>query len=353
MNCEGTKQTPWKNGYYRMKGAPFVLFMVDGENVTMEGISGRVTNHDQVTYYKGKWIYGDFGEANSDLSKETGETRYNVDIKLYGGAMGMKGILNMDGTKITVWGWANSVDCFEWESDESISNVRKTGDPFDSPVSHYEIRPEYQGKLLFITGAPGLGKSTTAQLLSRKEGYVYYEGDCFWFILNPYIPSDVKEPSLAMMKQNFLSGVPQARIDDCGTAEAEFTKMMEGKESEPAKFRKLYTLMAEDVLRERKRIGGDWAVAQAVPTRELRDYIRGIIGAELIFVVLHMSKEDQEARVKNRHGDEEGATDYLVNAYKLFEPAAQDEPNTLDVRISPEMTPEDVADRIVAMLKNI
>lgn len=351
MNCEDGKHTPWKNGYYRMKGAPFLIFRVKGENVTIEGLSGRVTNHEQDTYNKGKWIFGDFGEAHSDVSKEAGETNYNVDIKLYDGAMGMKGIVNKDGSKITIWGWANSVDCFEWESDKSISNARKTGDPFDSPPSHYEIRPEYQGRLLFITGAPGLGKSTTAQLLSKKEGYVYYEGDCFCFILNPYIPSDVKEPSLAMLKQNFLSGAPQARIDDCSSAEAAFGEMVEGKEFDSTKCRKLYTLMAEDVLRERKRIGGDWAVAQAVPTRELRDYIRGVIGSELIFVVLHMKKEDQKARLKNRHGDEGGATDYLMNAYKVFEPAGHDEPNTLDVRISPEMTPEDVVDTIVDMLK--
>ena len=35
------------------------------------------------------------------------------------------------------------------------------------------------GKLIWITGPPGTGKSTTAQCLARDHGYVYYEADCF------------------------------------------------------------------------------------------------------------------------------------------------------------------------------
>ena len=48
---------------------------------------------------------------------------------------------------------------------------KDTGDPIDDPPSrHYKIQPEYQGRLVWISGAPGLGKSTTAQLLARDHG---------------------------------------------------------------------------------------------------------------------------------------------------------------------------------------
>ena len=55
-------------------------------------------------------------------------------------------------------------------------------------------------------GPPGFGKSTTAQLMSREHGYVYYEGDCFFGLRNPYIPADVENPSMAQMSQRMLVG---------------------------------------------------------------------------------------------------------------------------------------------------
>ena len=63
------------------------------------------------------------------------------------------------------------------------------------------------------------GKSTSAQLLARKHGYVFYEGDCFFtmrlhfandccdqlhFPRNPFIPVDSKDPSLDQLKQRKL-----------------------------------------------------------------------------------------------------------------------------------------------------
>ena len=52
-----------------------------------------------------------------------------------------------------------------------------------------------------------MGKSTTAQLLAREDGYVYYEADCFAQLKNPYIPLD-DEGSLAAatLKQKPLKG---------------------------------------------------------------------------------------------------------------------------------------------------
>ena len=101
------------------------------------------------------------------------------------------------------------------------------GDPHDAPPNHYKIQPENVGKLLWISGAPGLGKSTSGLYLSRKAGYVYYEADAYGGHLNPYIPPDVDEPSLATMKQKPLKGLPKERIDACSGL-SEFIKFIQG-----------------------------------------------------------------------------------------------------------------------------
>ena len=66
-----------------------------------------------------------------------------------------------------------------------------------------------------------------------------------------------------------------------------------------------------------------------------------------------MTRIDQEARIKARHGDEDSSiNDLLSSVYEFYEPAAEDEPNTIDLRITPEMSPVDVVNRILEMIEN-
>ena len=176
----------------------------------------------------------------------------------------------------------------------------------------------------------------------------------FWGHVNPYIPPDVEEPSTeGFATQKFLKGLSQERIDAAVSSESEFDALTKGESTETKNLCKMYSEMAKDIAKERKRLGGDWAVTQAVPTRKLRDHIRAELGPDLIFVVLHMTKEDQEARIKARHGEDAGGelNDYLLRAYNIYEPAGEDEPKTLDVRVTPEMTRDDVVDKVLNMLK--
>merc|ERR1719350_1330871 len=84
--------------------------------------------------------------------------------------------------------------------------MAKDGDSIDAPSNQYKVEPERQGRLIWISGPPGLGKSTSAQLLSREHGFVYYEADCFFGLRNPYIPPDVENPTLATRMQRKLIG---------------------------------------------------------------------------------------------------------------------------------------------------
>ena len=87
-----------------------------------------------------------------------------------------------------------------------------------------------------------------------------------------------------------------------------------------------------------------------------------------MFVILDMELEQQMKRISGRHEGNEDAVEMMkVNVYsgrihisylyflhqayyKLCEPKAEDEPNAVDMKITPEMTREDVVEKIMQMV---
>ena len=53
--------------------------------------------------------------------------------------------------------------------------------------SYITPKPEKEGKIVWFSGVPGAGKSTTAQMMAKEKGYVYYEADCTMGFTNPYL----------------------------------------------------------------------------------------------------------------------------------------------------------------------
>ena len=66
----------------------------------------------------------------------------------------------------------------ELTSDDELAEILDSGDSAYAYPHHYKEQPGMKGKLLWLSGAPGLGKSTSAMLLARKSNYV-----CFRFQL--------------------------------------------------------------------------------------------------------------------------------------------------------------------------
>jgi len=335
---------PLRNGNYKATGNWYTFLFVDGATALLKEPSNAQK--------EGKIKAGDFGEADPEVVKLSGEKSYNLQITYsVGQDMIENGVVSRDGLKIITKGMMGIAE-LEWVTEEEAARLEAEGDPIEAPPGEYKIQPEYQGKFLWITGPPGLGKSTSAQLLGRNHGYVFYETDCFGNVKNPYIPTDAEDPTMAQVHQKALKGEGlERRREICNAANAAFMEILSGKDFDIEQFRELYTIMCEDIMRERKRIGGDWAVAGVAFNRSMRDHIRSKLGKDLLFVILSMDKEDQRKRVTDRHQGNEQAADLVPYFNKLCEPIGEDEENAVSVVVTAGMNRDDVVNKILDLVK--
>jgi len=173
------------------------FFVIKGDRCDAYNF-GDDENADPADDLKGTLSYGNFEEAHPAVAKVTGVKCNNIMLQLFSGMFTLGGVLSKDRRKVTFWGFSRELDSFNWMSRKDFIVFRETYcDPVHAIPNHYKLQPDYQGKFLWISGPPGLGKSTTGQMLGKIAGYVYYEADAFMSMVNPYIPLNVKEPSMA------------------------------------------------------------------------------------------------------------------------------------------------------------
>ena len=118
------------------------------------------------------------------------------------------------------------------------------------------------------------------------------------------------------------------------------------------KMEPLLKALSKDIIRNRQRLGGDFAVAHAVFTRSQRNFLRNLIGSDLVFIVLNVSEDIRRKRLKNRHGDSLGDEFLdLLNRFASLEPASSNEENAFNVNISEDMSPDDVLNEAITVLR--
>ena len=152
----------------------------------------------------GTWTFGDFGPAHEDIQKMSGIKNANVKMNMWDGMVQSSAVLAEDGETLYFFGFMNCVETMKWQTKDNIKKLSEDREPIDEPSCPYKIQPENQGKLIWLSGPPGAGKSTTAQLMAKEAGYVYFEADCAMVNVNPFIPIDAENPSLATMTQKPL-----------------------------------------------------------------------------------------------------------------------------------------------------
>ena len=120
-------------------------------------------------------------------------------------------------------------------------------------------------------------------------------------------------------------------------------------------FEPIAEVICKNILRQKQRLGGNFAVAQATPTKFQRDIIRKYLGPSVIFVVLSLSGECQEKRLKARHTLEEDqdAVKFLSKIFGFYEQPSEDEHDAIHVLISDDMNPQDVVNHVLRKINQI
>ena len=339
-----------EKGYYKSNIVGAYIFVIDGKQCKMENLAhfGVRSCH----LFDGTISVGDFGPAPKELQEATGQKNYNIKFDLGKGSIFLLyGILGNDRKSLTITGIYQDVEHLTWITKDEIKELQNAGDPYETRFCPFKIQPENQGKLIWVSGAPGAGKSTTAHLLSKFHNFVYYEGDAFFNHTNPFIPKDTEKPSGQFWRQCPLKGIPQKQIDICYEGLDTFIyDVSTGLDFD--KMKALYIAMAQDILQQRNRVGGNWVVAQAVPNARYRQAISQVLGKELIHVTLSLSKDAQKKRIIERHGESnEGLNDWLHETFKIYEKVDESIENGFDIEISPNMSPMDIVKLVLEKIE--
>ena len=75
---------------------------------------------------------------------------------------------------------------------------------FNCSCPHVTPQPGKEGKIIWLSGPFGAGKSTTCQLLARKNDFIYYEADCTAHLINPFTDVNVENPTMASFTSKAL-----------------------------------------------------------------------------------------------------------------------------------------------------
>ena len=150
----------------------FIAF-VNGEDVILDSFD----DGDHLGKNRRILKSGVFEKTDEKIFSSTGKANFNVhmhdpantdDVSL--------GVVSDDGRIITFKSHHGFVFSMEWVEETEAGSIRTAAlnekDPAEAPSNHYTLKPGQAGKLVWISGAPGYGKSTTARRMMEKK-YLY------------------------------------------------------------------------------------------------------------------------------------------------------------------------------------
>ena len=105
-----------------------------------------------------------------------------------------------------------------------------------------------------------------------------------------------------------------------------------------------------DVLNQRKRLGGTFAVSGGAITKSHRDSIRSVIKKDLIIIVLKPANNDlYREKLLKKHGDNTSKEiiDWLTKMGDDADDISIHEGNTYEIIVQKNMSDEDVLEKVL------
>lgn len=347
-----TNRLSWKDGVYKFP--PNYRFHA----IQVTGTTGEVKfvmEPDMLI----SMINGHFQTSDDRGLKETGSTHYNVEVSTT--EPGVPKFYAVIGNNGNTWTFSDGISG-QWMDIKTFEEIKEDTDPCDAYPCDYLPNSDYQGKLLWISGVTGIGKSTVSLNLKNEYDYVLYEGDCFAAGFNPYVGSAPKATTPHGTRK--LSGIPEERTLVCQRFQEESIKKSKmGCPVDADVSKQFYELMCDDISNERLKYGGNWVINHGLYTKLAREVVKQKLGSNLQLIVLEMSSEHQAKRfIKNnpnhsKISDEdiykkmlEEKRSQIEISRRGYESVDKSEANVLEVAVTDEMTVQDISKRIIDLI---
>ena len=206
---------PWKEGIWWNKKEPKDLRFVNNQEVKVRNaIYFDYPDYSEKKPTKETWTYGKYHKTNEKISNSTKSEYYNVRLQSW---FTVYGVLSKEGTKLYVEGFIKGISShepyylLEWVSEAEIETFKENRQSALAPLCPFVVpNPDQEGKLIWLTGPPGSGKSITSQYFAKTHGFIHYQGDCFTEFLNPFTDLEADEATLSQMMQVPLQDVPES-----------------------------------------------------------------------------------------------------------------------------------------------
>ena len=321
-------ESPWMDGDYKSGKINWAIVRVDGNKQVLHQL--KFLNAESEAEHVMHWQPLGNNTIAITLDGQTAEATVN-------------------GSHITGGPGLLALNPLTWITPEEAKVIRNRGkQSVAAPELPYPLTPDKQGKLVVVTGPPGSGKSTVAGMIAHNGTWVFYEGDGFMLGHNPYVFPNESVVDVRSEKPALIGAGMHERM----LAVLGFVKNQRMWEKDHSVSRspteRFYRLMAEDIKKERKRVGGDWIVAFAMSRRSDRDIFREELGEDLLFVVIDISLELAKERLAGRGIGEES----MAEIHWKFQPAEEDEPQTAGFQMLAGVSKQDNANAVLRIIND-
>ena len=132
MSDNGETKIPWRDGFWKMGPFHALILQTSGHNKLLWKNLVALDYPDiEAGSFAINCKFGNFGEAREEIAKATGEKFYNFHAS--NAMLNCKGVMNSEGTKITIWGISNTMEEWVWLNETMLQELKDDRDPFDAP----------------------------------------------------------------------------------------------------------------------------------------------------------------------------------------------------------------------------